>query len=181
MTKDTLRVKFKHYRRQLPNDFKMAAEQAICHHWRQHELAVSNIGSYLALRDECPTVALHDLWWQQRRQVFIPLISQPGSFREINIDSTLIKTPLGIDEPVDGPLVSTNSLDVLIIPLLAIDQHGYRLGYGKGFYDQLLTQCVKKPLLIGLGFATQLVDSLPHDAWDIPLNGFLSEAGWVFF
>ncbi len=182
MTKNALRSHFKQQRRNLTHNAKITAERAIGQHWQQRQPSLTKIGSYLATGVECATAALHkDCWQQQQQHIFIPLITQPGYFRELHADSRLMKTALGIQEPLDGPLVTVDHLDLLLIPLLAIDQQGYRLGYGGGFYDQLLAQCTKKPLLIGVGFQEQWLDTLPHDPWDIPLDGFLSEKGWYFF
>ena len=56
----------------------------------------------------------------------------------------------GIPEPVGGKEVKTEEIDVVIVPLLAVDQYGNRLGYGKGFYDRFLKQCKPDTIFIGL-------------------------------
>jgi len=72
-------------------------------------------------------------------------------------DNTKIKkNAYNIPEPVDGPDASgevpSNKIDVVFIPLLAYDNHGNRVGYGKGFYDQFLTECNSNTVKIGLTF-----------------------------
>jgi 5-formyltetrahydrofolate cyclo-ligase len=70
-------------------------------------------------------------------------------------------------------------LSLLLIPALAIDRQGFRLGYGGGWYDRLRCQpdWRQVPCLAVLPQAC-LTARLPHDAWDIPLDGWVSEQGW---
>jgi len=75
-------------------------------------------------------------------------------------------------------------LDVVLIPLLAFDRSGYRLGYGKGFYDRFLHRLSLegfRPLRIGLAFSMQMIDTVPHDSWDEPLDGVVHEEGFIRF
>lgn len=68
-------------------------------------------------------------------------------------DSTVIrKNSWGIPEPVDGITIDDKTIDVVFVPLLAFDQHGHRVGYGKGFYDTFLANCKPNTLKIGLSF-----------------------------
>lgn len=68
-------------------------------------------------------------------------------------DSTKIKkNKYGIPEPVDGIEVQTSKIQVVFVPLLAFDNFGNRVGYGKGFYDQFLSECSTEVIKIGLSF-----------------------------
>jgi len=68
-------------------------------------------------------------------------------------DSTkLKKNNYNIPEPVDGIEVKNQQLEIVFVPLLAFDESGNRIGYGKGFYDRFLSQCNPKTLKIGLSF-----------------------------
>ncbi|AWG21007.1 5-formyltetrahydrofolate cyclo-ligase [Flavobacterium faecale] len=68
-------------------------------------------------------------------------------------DNTKIKkNEYNIPEPVDGLEVPSSKIDVVFLPLLAFDQKGNRVGYGKGFYDNFLTQCKPETIKIGLSF-----------------------------
>lgn len=80
-----------------------------------------------------------------------------------------------IPRPIeDAPLVEP---DVLLVPLMAFDRFGFRLGYGGGFYDRTLELLrAKKPITaIGVAYAAQEVDSVPHDAHDQPLDFVMTE------
>ena len=81
----------------------------------------------------------------------------------------------GIPRPPDSsPLVEP---DVLLVPLMAFDRRGYRLGYGGGFYDRTLALLRnKKPIVaIGIAFAAQEVDRVPHDDHDQPMDYVMTE------
>ena len=67
--------------------------------------------------------------------------------------------------------------DVLIVPLLAFDARGYRLGYGGGFYDRTLAKlrALKPITAIGVGFAAQGIDHVPHDELDQPVDFVMTE------
>ncbi|WP_242203820.1 5-formyltetrahydrofolate cyclo-ligase [Aestuariivivens insulae] len=68
-------------------------------------------------------------------------------------DSTVIrKNSWDIPEPVDGIEIEDKKIDVVFVPLLAFDQQGHRVGYGKGFYDNFLANCKPDTLKIGLSF-----------------------------
>lgn len=68
-------------------------------------------------------------------------------------DSTVIKkNEWHIPEPMDGIKIDSNQIDLVFIPLLAFDQTGHRVGYGKGFYDKFLANCKSETIKIGLSF-----------------------------
>lgn len=84
--------------------------------------------------------------------------------------TTLKKNQYGISEPIDGIEVPASKIDVVFVPLLAFDQEGHRVGYGKGIYDKFLSECSPESLKIGLSFfeAEEAID----DVWpgDIRLD-----------
>ncbi|HEY0629877.1 MAG TPA: 5-formyltetrahydrofolate cyclo-ligase [Sphingomicrobium sp.] len=82
--------------------------------------------------------------------------------------------------PLDSPEVHP---DLVLVPLVAIDGKGTRLGQGKGHYDRVLTRLREHgALLIGLGWAVQKLDAIiPAEPWDVPLDGFASPAGLEMF
>ncbi len=59
--------------------------------------------------------------------------------------------------------------DYLLVPLVAVDGRGYRLGYGGGYYDRTLAQH-RPATVIGLAYEQQIVDEVPHEAHDVPLD-----------
>jgi 5-formyltetrahydrofolate cyclo-ligase len=88
----------------------------------------------------------------------------------------------GILEPhADEPIVEVGAVDLILVPAVAGDRQGYRLGYGGGFYDRLLSDphWAAKPTL-GILFDFALLPHLPLDPWDRPLHGMCTEAGLVW-
>ena len=83
------------------------------------------------------------------------------------LDTTVIKkNTWGIPEPVDGIEIDAHKIDVVFVPLLAFDQQGHRIGYGKGFYDKFLSECKSETLKIGLSFfdaEEKIQDLFPTD------------------
>ena len=76
----------------------------------------------------------------------------------------------GIREPANGVLVNPFEIDIVMIPLLAFDQLGYRVGYGKGYYDRFLSKCRKDVMKIGFSFfeAEPVIKDINN--YDVPLN-----------
>ena len=76
----------------------------------------------------------------------------------------------GIPEPQNGSVISNDVFDYVLVPLLAVDRMGARVGYGKGVYDRFLAECSSKTLFIGLSFF-ELIDCIEDtDVYDIPLH-----------
>ncbi len=93
----------------------------------------------------------------------------------------------GIPEPVISPTpVRTRTLDAVLVPLVAFDRQGNRLGLGAGFYDRAFafkhwTPQVARPLLIGLAYTFQEVHQLDVAAWDVPLDVIITPAEIIHF
>ena len=86
----------------------------------------------------------------------------------------LVKSSFGIPEPVGGPLVNDLDIDRVLIPLLAFDSSGNRVGYGKGFYDNFLANCNNDVEKIGLSFF-EPIDLIQDTQFsDIPLDACIT-------
>lgn len=97
----------------------------------------------------------------------------PMRFRAWSPDCPMDVDPHGIPVPArDDPLVP----DVLLLPLVAFDPAGYRLGYGGGYFDRTLAACAPRPLTVGVGYALAGVPSIRPEAHDIPLDVIVTEA-----
>jgi 5-formyltetrahydrofolate cyclo-ligase len=87
-----------------------------------------------------------------------------------NDDTSFKMNAHGIAEPVDGTLLPPEAVDIVLVPLLVFDEQGYRIGYGKGFYDRFLSTC--RPDVLKIGFA--YFEPVPpfHDIheFDVPLS-----------
>jgi 5-formyltetrahydrofolate cyclo-ligase len=77
---------------------------------------------------------------------------------------------LGIDEPEDGIRISETEIDLALIPLLAFDKKGYRVGYGKGHYDRFLAKCRPGLIKAGISFFDAVDEIEDTTVYDIPLD-----------
>jgi len=106
-------------------------------------------------------------------KIVIPKIDiHSGNMSHYHFDqkTEMIKNIYGIDEPKDGKLVSENEIDLVLIPLLVFDKKGYRVGYGKGYYDKFLSHCKPDVIKIGLSFFQPIDEIEDINRFDIPLN-----------
>jgi len=111
-----------------------------------------------------------------------PINNKPLKFKKWHPKLALQKGRFGILEP---PKTSRNiQPDLLLVPLLAYDKFGNRLGYGGGFYDRTLKELLtinKHTTSIGLAFESQKCNKLPKNNFDVPLNSLLNEKGFLHF
>ena len=80
----------------------------------------------------------------------------------------------GIGEPTGPEFSDTDSIDIIIVPGVAFDRQGNRLGRGRGFYDRLL-KTTPNAIKIGVAFDFQVVDQVPTEPLDVPMNLIISE------
>lgn len=137
------------------------------------------LAGYMPMRteiDPLPAMAAH------QGPCCVPVIvgkAQALRFREWSLGCALIPGEFGALIPAEGAWIEP---EVLIVPLLAFDAQGYRLGYGGGFYDRTLEGLrAKRPTIaIGFAFAAQEVAEVPIDATDQRLDMVVTEAGIRF-
>ena len=103
-------------------------------------------------------------------------------FREWRPGTVMLEGPFRIPEPTEEAAVLTPSL--LLVPLLAYDSEGFRLGYGGGYYDGALAdlRAADGPVLaVGMAFSEQLVERVPHGTRDQQLDWIVTERGAMLF
>lgn len=108
------------------------------------------------------------------RAVCLPRVDWEAGVMEpaaITSLESLVTTRHGLREPppLSNP-VALEDLDLILVPGLAFDACGNRLGRGAGFYDRFLAACVPDTTVCGVCFEAQLVDRIPTDDWDLPVN-----------
>jgi 5-formyltetrahydrofolate cyclo-ligase len=143
----------------------------------------SVVGGYHALPGEAdPALLLRRLAEEGCRIAFPRIVARDAAleFHLVPDGETLQPGRHGIHEPhADWPSVMPH---LLLVPLLAFDKAGHRLGYGGGFYDRTLFAFRSGPIrAIGLAYAAQEMDSLPAEAHDMKLDGILTEQGLTLF
>jgi 5-formyltetrahydrofolate cyclo-ligase len=85
-------------------------------------------------------------------------------------DTILILNEWGIPEPENGPEIAPEEIDLVLIPLLAFDQTGHRVGYGKGYYDRFLASCRPDCIKTGLSFFPPVVNITDTNTFDIAMD-----------
>ncbi|MCY3675107.1 MAG: 5-formyltetrahydrofolate cyclo-ligase [Rhodobacteraceae bacterium] len=106
--------------------------------------------------------------------------SQPLKFRSWRINDEMIVGDYGVSIPSGGDWVVP---EVIIVPLLAFDEKGYRLGYGGGFYDRTLEKLKreKEVMAVGFAFSGQYCADIPRDEYDYRLDTIVTEQGITEF
>ena len=135
-----------------------------------------NVALFLSFDGELDTRSLIARLWQRGQQVYLPVL-HPFSTGQLLFIRYLPDTPLtpnryGIPEPSLNltELAPLDTLDIILVPLVAFDARGQRLGMGGGFYDRTLQHWQQHGVLpAGLAHCCQQVPALPTEQWDIPL------------
>lgn len=140
-----------------------------------------HIACYLPFRSEFDTAPIIEMLFQHQKNCYLPVLNVADRslyFVHYGEGDALDKNRFEILEPIDHTQkILPQTLDLILMPLIAFDKHGNRLGTGGGYYDRTLVDLrdSTKPLLIGLGYAAQEAEHLPVDPWDIALDGILTE------
>ena len=136
------------------------------------------IFAYFSFRQE---VDLSSLFFLNKKWAFPRCVSKSLVWHSWQPGENLIKGKYGIEIPLKtAPIVSASMADLILVPTVACDRQGARLGYGGGFYDRLLSspQAIAIPT-IGVVFDFAYLDRLPTDSWDIKLDYVCSQSHTV--
>lgn len=138
------------------------------------------VSSFLAIDDEIDTMSLMRRLWRDEQAICLPVMvgkGKPLLFRMWREGEPLGEVQWGIREPLASAAVIAP--DVMLVPLLAFDARGYRLGYGGGFYDRSIAEirAQKAVLTIGLAYDELEVDAVPHSDYDERLDWVLTPSG----
>jgi 5-formyltetrahydrofolate cyclo-ligase len=133
---------------------------------------------YLSMRSEVDTHPLIDAALAQGKRVVVPIVVPKApelshAWLESLGGDALVPGSFGTFNPRDARPAAPGDWDLTIVPLLAFDRRGYRLGYGKGFYDRLLSAAPATS--IGIAFADQEVALLPDEPHDMRLHWIVTE------
>lgn len=139
--------------------------------WPLYERA-EHILTYLAFGSEL------DLSNLSGKQFYTTRTRADGTLSVHALSEGLERHPYGFVQPrADSPAVAVERLELLLIPGLAFDRQGNRLGYGRGFYDRLLAQIREDVPLVGVAPSPLIVPTLPAEPHDVRMTHLLSETG----
>ncbi len=140
------------------------------------------IAAYWPISDELSCLPLVKQLRGRGHQICLPVTiaeNKPLIFKLWQKEPKLLDGEYGIRIPDnDAPILAPN---IIIVPLVAFDKKGARLGYGKGYYDRTIANMKQKPLLVGYGFALQEVEQIDSESHDVPLDYMVSEKKVVKF
>ena len=111
-----------------------------------------------------------------RRAAALPVIeavAAPMRFRAWTPGAPLVSGRFGIQVPAGGEWLHP---DLFLMPVVAVDRAGFRLGYGGGYFDRTLAALDPRPLAVGVGFDAQVVDSIAPQPWDERLDWVITES-----
>ncbi len=150
-----------------------------------------NFACYMALAEEIDAFPIIQALWQAKKACYLPILAPEQKLRFVLYEQGL---PLGlnayqIQEPQNFTQeLAASQLDVVLLPLLAFDLRGNRLGTGGGYYDRTFSFMLEpefasknKPHLLGLGYELQKISQLPREAFDVPMEGMITEETIYYF
>lgn len=174
MEKSDLRRKIKAMRMMLSDDDKCGAANQVFSQLEKCAafLLADKILMYHSLPDELSTIAFLDKWGT-KKHFYLPRVNG------VNLDilpydrSRLELGAFHIEEPVGDDLTDPSEIELIVVPAVAYDRRGNRLGRGKGFYDRLLS--TTKATKIGVGYDFQLVDEIAVEPHDVPVDMVITQ------
>ncbi|MCM1490073.1 MAG: 5-formyltetrahydrofolate cyclo-ligase [Muribaculum sp.] len=180
MEKSEIRRNIKRLRMMLS---EMEKEEAASEVFAQLEktaafMMAQNILMYHSLPDELSTISFLKKW-KDRKNFFLPRVNGVNLDLLPYIESELERGAFDIEEPQGSELANVEDIDLMIIPAVAFDRRGNRLGRGKGFYDRLLA--TSRATKIGVGYEFQLMEELPSEKHDVPMDMVITQYSYLKF
>ncbi len=158
MNKKQLRSTYKQRRKELSRDQIDRLSLAITNQclklpiWDQE---LFHVFLSIPTMNEVDTTSLISALMGKNKRIAVPKMipeTQGLNHYELTSDTRFYTNTMGIDEPDGGRVINPDEIDVVFVPLLAYDQKGQRVGYGKGYYDRFLSQCHGEVITVGLSF-----------------------------
>ena len=177
-----LRAEVRRKRDSIPPGVRAELSRRIVHHainWIEENRADAVL-IYLSMRSEVETGDLLDYLLAQNKIALAPVMNMKRRtltpHRIVDTKKDLVLHPYGMLQPNEEicPPFPLNQIDLIFVPGVAFDPKGYRLGYGAGFYDRFLPQCLQA-VWIGLAYEAQIVTDTFPQIWDVPLHQILTE------
>jgi 5-formyltetrahydrofolate cyclo-ligase len=189
MTKNELRIIYKEKRRELSVHDMDKFNDLILINFQKITLPfISCVHTYLASLNLGEVDTANIIRYLQFKnpeiKVAVPKVDfDTSSMYHYRLDHNVELKPnrFGIDEPSEGNIISKDEIDLVLIPLLAFDKNGFRVGYGKGYYDKFLSECNADVIKIGLSFFEPVGEIDDINPFDITLNYCVTPHGYFKF
>ena len=138
---------------------------------------VENIHLFLSIEKnkEIETRVIYEKIWQDfpAIKIFVPRVNKTiGEIETLEFHSAteLTINNWQIPEPIEDKLVNAEQIDIVLVPLLCFDKTGFRVGYGKGYYDKFLKKCRTNCLKIGLSYFPPIAEISDTNEFDVTLD-----------
>ena len=120
-----------------------------------------------------------ELLREKSPKVALPVTRAEEPLRFVIPDGPFELGPFGIRQPTTGRVVQPTEFEVVLVPLVAVDWSGNRLGHGAGYYDRTFAfrRDCDHPVLIGLAHRFQVVEAIEPNPWDVPVDLIVTETG----
>jgi len=164
-------------RKSLGAEIRAEASLSICRNIENWDVFQQSqtILTYMPIKSEADPVPLLKLY--PHKKWVIPRIIPEEDHRmvfHLYDPNRLIQHSFGMAEPApDLPIIAPEEIELTLAPGLAFDRHGFRLGYGGGYFDRFLQNF--KGVTIGITYHNLLLDTIPHAAHDIPMSWIITE------
>lgn len=173
-TKNEIRNNIRAQKSLLTAAEKLQAADSVFEQLERHAafIMAKNILMYHALPDEVPTLSFIRKWCS-RKNFYLPRVN--GLNLEIlpYDEQHLALGSFHIEEPTGNDTTSIDNIELIIVPAVAYDREGNRLGRGKGYYDRLLSEA--KAVKVGIVYHFQLLDNIPAESHDVPVDIIITE------
>lgn len=178
--KDDLRYKYKIKRKYFQHSAREVADGAIADTVINAFGGLNSFFVYYSYGSEADTHALIDRLLHAGKEVYLPRVEGKDivPVRYFGGADELKKSAMGIYEPTGEAYFGET--DAAVVPLLAVNRKGFRLGYGGGYYDRYFEKNTEI-LKIGIGYFFQITDDFYEEKGDVPINAFVCERGILDF
>ena len=140
----------------------------------KHFLRANIVLIYHALPDEVQTAAIIERWYKKKTILLPKIVGKELTLHIYNGEKTLQTGAFNIKEPTTPPFIRYDTIDLAIIPGIAFDLSGHRLGRGGGYYDRLLGKMLPYNVYkIGLAFSFQIFDNVPTESTDVNMDSLV--------
>ncbi|MCI9054313.1 MAG: 5-formyltetrahydrofolate cyclo-ligase [Muribaculaceae bacterium] len=178
MNKDSIRLRVKARKSLLDENERASAARRVFDLVENTAafMLAEHILMYHSLPDELSTREFIDRW-SARKRFYLPRVNG------VNLDilpydrSRLHLGAFNIEEPTGEETADINDIELIIVPGVAYDRRGNRIGRGKGYYDRLLRDT--RAVTIGVAYSCQLCDDIEPDEFDVPVNYVITEDGII--
>ena len=179
----SLRQRIRAERRALPPAMRATADRTIAASILRLEVfrSARRIAVFLAFDGEPALTRIIEAAARAGKRVYAPVITRSRMrFAELDLSAQLGTNFFGILEPDHPRRIDPRKLDLVLTPLVAFDDHGVRIGVGRGYFDRCFRflrtrQTWRRPKLLGVAYEVQHVPEIVPEPWDVPLWGAVTE------